>query len=125
MTTKEMIAVMQAFEDGKKIQARMLGRNDWWDCKNPSWAWSTYEYRIKPEVKHKYKVGDYVRVLDGSNIPDYTCSWALEMKGAINRIYQIEELVMYGGKPCYFLKSINFCFDERGLALVKGIGGEE
>jgi hypothetical protein len=49
MSTKEMIAVMQAFDDGKVIQFKGdLGT--WQDC-NPSWNWSEYEYRVKPEPR--------------------------------------------------------------------------
>ena len=49
MTTKEMIAVMQAYEDGKKIQMSTLcGWQDLSDCE-PLWNWGDTNYRIKPE----------------------------------------------------------------------------
>jgi len=53
MTTKEMIAVMQAYEEGKKIQTRMIGKDGWWNNESPSWDWNHHEYRIKPEEKPK------------------------------------------------------------------------
>lgn len=49
MTTKEMIAVMQAYEDGKKIQTRTKIKGDDWKDEIPTWDWAFCEYRIKPE----------------------------------------------------------------------------
>jgi hypothetical protein len=52
-TTKEMIEVMQAFEDGKGVEAK--GRNVGWVlASNPIWDWRTFDYRIKPEPKVIY-----------------------------------------------------------------------
>lgn len=50
MTIQEKIAVMQAFADGKKVQARARsGRPaDWFDVDPPMWSWTTDEYRIRP-----------------------------------------------------------------------------
>lgn len=45
-TTEEMIAVMQAYEDGEKIELRSFGRNYWELCNNPVWNWDEHEYRI-------------------------------------------------------------------------------
>lgn len=51
----EMISVMDAFRDGKKIQCKWIGiENEWNDINEPFWDWYHYEYRIKPEeVKSK------------------------------------------------------------------------
>lgn len=51
MTTKEKIAVMQAYEDGKKIQVATNGEEDWEDFNfgEPMWDWECCDYRIKPE----------------------------------------------------------------------------
>lgn len=49
---KEMIAVMQAFAEGKKIEVRPLystDENDWEIALNPSWNWTSLDYRIKLE----------------------------------------------------------------------------
>lgn len=53
--TKEAIAVMQGYVDGKRIQWRHAGCDDVWkDCSNePSWAFSASEYRIAPEPKYR------------------------------------------------------------------------
>lgn len=53
MTTKEKIAIMQAFEDGKEIEYRDNTKNDWLDAKSPLWDWIDYDYRIKPQKPQK------------------------------------------------------------------------
>lgn len=50
-TIQEMIAVMQAYEDGKEIQLRLLTDSKYYDCKNPGWNWDNYDYREKEELK--------------------------------------------------------------------------
>ena len=44
--TKEQIAVMQAYIDGKKIEYKNVLWEHWVSCENPTWDWNTYEYRI-------------------------------------------------------------------------------
>jgi len=49
-TTAEMIKVMQAYEDGKEVQALYNHHNEkWYDSKKPIWNWVDYDYRIKEE----------------------------------------------------------------------------
>ena len=51
-TTKEMIEVMQAFEDGKQIQVCYKGVwTDWVLGGAPIWDWIEADYRVKPEPK--------------------------------------------------------------------------
>ena len=56
MNTKEKIEVMQAFEDGKDIQFRVIANgpsaewNEWIDPRVPHWDFSSFEYRIKPKL---------------------------------------------------------------------------
>ncbi len=60
MNTKQMIEVMQAFEDGKKIEVRDKGCPSSWDsATTPTWNWYEQEYRIAPEPK---KEGRWERV---------------------------------------------------------------
>lgn len=49
MTTQEKIAVMQAHEDGKKIEFRLHGKTQWIAQPCPIWNWVEYEYHVKPE----------------------------------------------------------------------------
>lgn len=53
MKTEEMIEVMQAFVDGKAIEFRPEGSDEWGDVPKPVWDWSCFEYRIKPKVIKK------------------------------------------------------------------------
>ena len=50
-TLREMIAVMQAAESGKKIQCRYWADPDgpWMDTDSVSWSWADFDYRVKPE----------------------------------------------------------------------------
>lgn len=61
MNTKQMIEVMQAFEDGKEIEFRERGSRTWKPDENPEWDWSGIEYRIAPEPEPK-KEGRWERV---------------------------------------------------------------
>ncbi len=52
MNTKEKIAVMQAWLDGKTIQLLTLAKHAWTDVsREPRWDWSECSYRIKPKEK--------------------------------------------------------------------------
>lgn len=50
-TTAEKIAVMQAFEDGKKIEAGPPGTHYWGPQATPSWNWELFNYRVKKEPR--------------------------------------------------------------------------
>ena len=49
MTTKEMIAVMQAYDNGADIEYHANGK--WHPAPTPIWDWSRLNYRVKPEGK--------------------------------------------------------------------------
>lgn len=52
MTTEEKIKIMQAYVDGKQIQATPKKCDRWAICVNePTWDWYKYEYRIEPEYR--------------------------------------------------------------------------
>lgn len=68
----------------------------------------------------KFKIGDKVKILDGSNIENYTGGWYAEwMQCKVNSIREIVEIRVVDEKPCYRLTKIPFNWDERGLELVK------
>ena len=55
-TTKEMIEVMQAYEDGTEIEYRrknVYGLGKWGYDEPPAWDWINYDYRIKSKEKVK------------------------------------------------------------------------
>lgn len=67
----------------------------------------------------KFKVGDKVRILDGSNIEDYEGAWVNSMKKYINSVHAIGMIdEKTSTKPRYLMKDIPWVWDERGLELV-------
>lgn len=76
MNTKEMIEVMKAFVDGKKIECKTLGTRDTWDHASlPCWNWEKYDYRIAPEPK---KGGRWERKEIQIDDGDYVIIWSKE-----------------------------------------------
>lgn len=71
--------------------------------------------------KPKFKVGDKVRILDGSKIIGYTGGWGHGMKRHIGEIATIKSITKCWGTPdyCYRLEEFSYIWDERGLGLVK------
>lgn len=67
MNTKEMIAVMQAFVDGKDVQCKLKSDEVWEGGEWFSWDWRAYVYRVKPEPNVVY-VNEYT-----NNISVYRC----------------------------------------------------
>lgn len=69
----------------------------------------------------KYKVGDKVRILDGSNIEGYVGDWVSDgMEEYVGRILTISHIVrndIYG--VAYKMQETYFAFDERGLELAE------
>lgn len=66
----------------------------------------------------KYKIGDEVKILDGSNIKDYTGGWV--MSEDVGKTATISAIVDYcTNRTAYKLNGMPCSFDERGLELVK------
>lgn len=53
MTTQEKIEVMQGYVDGKQIEYVYKGQSLWRDIEKPSWNWTMFDFRIKPEKKYR------------------------------------------------------------------------
>lgn len=75
-------------------------------------------------TKFKFKEGDRVRILDGSNIKDYTGTWTTgecgmePLVGKVGTV--IASTIMTGGRKGYKIRGYLFTFDERGLEFVDG-----
>ena len=71
---------------------------------------------------NKFKVGDKVRILDGSDIPYYRGGYCSTMKQEVGKIYEIREIdnTAHFGELVkgYRLKGSTFVWDERGLEKV-------
>lgn len=68
----------------------------------------------------KFKVGDKVRILDGSKIENYTGLWNEAMKEYIGEVHTIESVDRdwTNGRVSYGFNDLLFVWDERGLELV-------
>lgn len=73
----------------------------------------------------KFKVGDKVRILDGSNIKDYIGIWVSDGMGEyVDKILTISKILSDDIEGVsYKMKDICFTFDERGLELVEKENG--
>ena len=60
MTHDEMIAVIKAHKEGKKIQSQEIGNPNWYDVQFPLWDFYNLDYRIKPEPREFWLCGSYV-----------------------------------------------------------------
>lgn len=68
----------------------------------------------------KFKVGDKVRILDGSKIENYTGQWNMFMSAHVGEVYTIKHIDTgwTNGRVSYMLNDALFNWDERGLELV-------
>lgn len=82
MNTKEQNEVMKAFDEGKTIQSRPWGGNNWTDENSPDWDWDNYEYRVHPkhatlsDLMHSSMYNKYILICDGNvvlKIADIEC----------------------------------------------------
>jgi hypothetical protein len=77
--TKEAIRVMQAFVDGKEVEALSPDKK-WRRTPLPRWGWDDTEYRIKPTPTFRpwnadeVPLGAWMRKKQ-----DLTCRWLLSM----------------------------------------------
>lgn len=67
----------------------------------------------------KFKIGDKVRILDGSNIPDYRGGFTYSMRDYIGKTATIEKYDDWRDKKGYRLEEFDYAWDERGLELVE------
>jgi hypothetical protein len=72
--SQKELAVMQAYVDGKEIEYRYKNSLHQWELTpNPSWVFSTYEYRVKKEPRVIY-VNEYRDANDklylGTGVPN-------------------------------------------------------
>ena len=70
-------------------------------------------------MKFKFNVGQKVRILDGSKISDYECSWNPRMSSDVGRIVTIIRQLDDRSKPAYRVEETDWSYDERGLKAVE------
>lgn len=85
--TQEKIAIMQAFIEGKKIEACAVGTDNWVPAGAPIWDWLSRDYRIKNTPKLRpYTFEELLAEMAKGKI-------AVKMKSeGINHIYTITQV---------------------------------
>lgn len=66
MTHDEMIEVIKAHKEGKKIQEKLNGASEWRDCSSRNFNFYAYNYRVKPEELTIYIIRNPLGVLFAS-----------------------------------------------------------
>lgn len=59
MELKEMIKVMQHYDNGGEVEATIRGKLFWDKVTAPCWEWAQFDYRIKEE-KQKVTIGKWL-----------------------------------------------------------------
>lgn len=67
----------------------------------------------------KFKVGDKVRILDGSRISNYFGSWIDGMTKYVGKVCTIDDIYEKGWRTGYHMKEIGYMWDERALELAE------
>ena len=65
----------------------------------------------------KFKVGDKVRILDGSKIKNYAGSWVSDMCHHVGKVATVNKVDTFWDDSCvsYRMKEFSYRWDERGL----------
>ena len=112
-TTAEMIAVMQAYEDGKVIEYWDNYPPTWKMATKPSWDWHTTDYRVKPEPEYipftfedaEFFTGKVVKHKTANQLAVVTwCSNETTSAGSYKRL--LYDFTFLDGSPCGKLKTI-------------------
>ena len=57
MTTKEKLAVVNAYSEGKPVEAYVKSIDRWISKTEDRWDFENFEYRVKPNTTHKFEAG--------------------------------------------------------------------
>jgi len=108
-TLEEKIAVMQAHAKGKSIQCLYHAdrvKSLWMDVPQPSWNWSSFDYRVKPEPEeigilfnsrgHVLSVYRLTTPGKQENVPldsDTASIWLNDVSDLANKTLRLREVV--------------------------------
>lgn len=89
MKTEEMIAVMQAYVCGERLQMRRHP-DEWRDVTStPSWDFAYWEYRIKPQEAREW----WIVIGDKENDSNAKRTWAFDNPGAGGGRIHVREVI--------------------------------
>lgn len=63
--TKRKIEVMAAYAEGKDIEYRHVGDDDWMHCTQPLWDWAHFDFRVAEEKEQEGVV--YAVIVNGES----------------------------------------------------------
>ena len=95
-TIKEMIEVMEWFDNGGEVELKRKGEDDtkWRLSRLPSWDWETFEYRIKKQkvIIRKWLIeeNDIKFVVETSEIDSWLKSFPTAQKLKLIESYEVE-----------------------------------
>lgn len=89
-TLDEMIAVMQAAREGKKIEYRVYNEEKWYEYSHPEWDWTSYDYRVAPEQPETVEsvLLDAVRKIASTDLSGCANMTTAEIFGALSRMHE-------------------------------------
>jgi len=93
-TLDEMIAVMQAAREGKKIEYRVIdshyNEEKWYECSHPGWDWTSYDYRVAPEQPETVDsvLLDALRKIASTDLSGCADMTTAEIFGAMSRMHE-------------------------------------
>ena len=96
MELKEMIKVMQHYENGGEVEASYKNKQDWLGVGSPSWDWDKFDYRIKGQkvtiekwLLEDTSSGEYL-IMESSDV-DLYLKYALKWKKVkLLKTYEVE-----------------------------------
>ena len=95
-TLDEMIAVMQAAREGKKIEYRVYKEEKWYEHSHPEWDWTSYDYRVAPEQPETVEsvLLDAVRKIASTDLSGCANMTTAEIFGALSRMHETAAQVL-------------------------------
>ena len=114
-TTAEMIAIMQAYVDGKEIEMCAYGTCDWLVIplnRQPLWNWGDYSYRVKKQPEYIPFTFEDAEILMGKVVKHKTANHLAAITSCFNETTNmggykklLEDYTFLDGSPCGKLKS--------------------
>ncbi len=96
MELKEMIKVMEHFDNGGEVESSRKHMQRWICANLPYWDWDTYEYRIKEQKqevtieKWLIEENDIKFVVETSDIDSWLKSFPAAQKLKLLETYEVE-----------------------------------
>jgi len=51
--SQDALSIMKAFAGGADIECSIIDEDKWTLTANPTWAWTTFKYRVKPKPQYR------------------------------------------------------------------------